>query len=304
MSLSVLSFTVLLIASPLIVGSDDLENAYQSLKQAESKKDAAQVKKLAAETCALTRKVTSAPAPESDSEKEAWKNHVNYARDIEMYTEYALHATALQSPPAAKVELLAALEQQNPKSKYLDDAYAPYLLALQQTGAAAKVSAVAEKALVQFPENEDLLLVLADASQSAKQTARAGGYAERLIAVLNKHPKPETMSAADWQRKRSAALGRGYWIAGMAHMERTQYVEADKDLRSALPLVTGNDSMTGPALFSLSLANYELGRATLNKARVLEAAKLSEQAAAIKGPYSQQAWHNAQVMKNEAAKIR
>jgi hypothetical protein len=42
----------------------------------------------------------------------------------------------------------------------------------------------------------------------------------------------------------------------------------------------------------------------MDKARVTEAAKFSDQAAAIKGPLQQQAWTNAQVMKTEAGKMR
>jgi hypothetical protein len=42
----------------------------------------------------------------------------------------------------------------------------------------------------------------------------------------------------------------------------------------------------------------------MKKALVLEAAQFSKQAAAIQGPLAQQAWHNAQVMKDEAARMR
>jgi hypothetical protein len=58
------------------------------------------------------------------------------------------------------------------------------------------------------------------------------------------------------------------------------------------------------ALFYLGLANYQLGKITMKKALVLEAAQFSKQAAAIQGPLAQQAWHNAQVMKDEAARMR
>jgi len=51
-------------------------------------------------------------------------------------------------------------------------------------------------------------------------------------------------------------------------------------------------------------ANYQLGVMTLNKAQVLEGAKFSEQAAAIPGPYTDQAWRNAQNIKAAADKIR
>jgi len=304
MNLAALSFAVLLVARAAPTVPDDLENAFQNLQQAESKKDAAQVKKLAAETCALARQVASSPAPEGEDEKEAWTKRVAYARDVELRTEYALYVTAVQDQPATTVDLLSTLEQQNPKSKYLEEAYGAYILALNQTGAASKIPAVAEKAIAHFPNSEDLLLVLAETALNRKQSERAQGYAERLVAVLSKHPKPEGMAAADWERKRSTALGRGYWIAGFVHSEKTQYYEADKDLRAALPLIKGNEAMMAAALFYLGVANYQLGSAARNKARVLEAAKFSDQAAAIKGPYSDQAWRNAQIMRTEAGKMR
>jgi hypothetical protein len=36
----------------------------------------------------------------------------------------------------------------------------------------------------------------------------------------------------------------------------------------------------------------------------LEAVKFSQQAAAVQGPLAQQAWHNAQAMKDEAGRMR
>lgn len=287
MTAFVLSFAVILSFGPPTVIHEDLENAFQGLTEAVSKKAAAEVKELAAEACALARQLESARA-----------------REIELYTEYALYATAVASPPATTVDLLAALEQQNPKSRYLDEAYGPYLMALQQTGAASKIPAIATKAIANFPNNEDLLLVMADTALSRKQNDRALNYAERLLSSLYKHPRPEGMSAPDWERKRSAALGRGHWIAGLLHAEKAQYYEADKDLRSALPLIRGNEAMLAPALFHLGVVNYELGRMTMKKARVLEAATFSEQSAALGGPLAQQAFHNALVMKTEAGKMR
>jgi tetratricopeptide (TPR) repeat protein len=304
MRLSVLSLAILLIAGPTLAVPDDLENAFQSLKDAESRKDAAQVMKLAAETCALARQAISAPAPESAAEKEAWSTRVARARSIELHTEYALTATAIQAPPSTAVDLWSALERQNQASKYLDEAYGHYFLALDRLGAAAKIPAVADRAFAQFPDNEDLLLVLADTAMNRKQSDLAHRHAERLVAVLAKHPKPEGLSPADWERKRGAALGRGYWIAGLVHSDKTQYYEADKDLRAALPLIRGSDAMLAPALFHLGVVNYQLGKTLMRKAQVLEAVKFSEQAAALRSPYAEQAWRNAYIMKTEAAKMR
>ena len=99
-------------------------------------------------------------------------------------------------------------------------------------------------------------------------------------------------------------LGRAHWIAGIVHSEKLNYYEADKDLRAALPLVKGNDAMTAAALFNLGVANYQLGKTMLKKALVVEAAKFSEQCAAINSPFTEQAWRNAAAMKAEAAKMR
>jgi len=300
--LGVVSFAVLL--APLVIAPGGLETSYQRLKDATAKKDAVQVKALAAEACGLAREAIAAPAPDNEEAKEAWNNHVAFARDVELFTEYALYATAIQAPAETTVDLLATLEQQNPKSKYLADAYGSYFYALHKTGAAAKIPAIAEKALASFPENDDALLVLAESAYSRKQTDRALGYAKRLTVVMNKRARPEGMSAAEWERKRATGLGSGYWIAGVVQAEKGVYYEADKDLRAALPLVAGNDARKASALFYLGLANYQLGKTTLKKSLVLEAVKFSQEAAAIQGPLAQQAWHNAQVMKDEAARMR
>lgn len=292
----------LLIATPLL--AVDLESALKDLKEAEAKKDVALVKKLAAETSARAREVLATPKPDNDEAIALWKQQLDHARDVDTYSEYALYALAVQSPPAVLIDMVNTLEQQNPKSRYLDDAWSRYLVAMHQTGATAKIPEVAAKAIANFPDNEDLLLVLADNALGKKQNDRAASYAERLIASLNKHGKPEWLPAADWERKKSAALGRGYWIAGVMHAEKNNYFETNKDLRAALPFLKGNDAMLATALFHLGVANYQLGRMTANKGQVMEAIKFSDQAAAIAGPLQQQAWTNAQVMRTEASKMR
>jgi len=302
--LAVLGVAIVLLGGPVVAAADDLENAFQSLKEAVAKKDAAQVKKLAVETHTLATDVQCKPEPESPGDKEVWKSNNDYAKAADLYTEFALYSAAVQSPAPAMVDLMSTLEQQNAKSKYLGEAYGSYMVAMNQTGAAAKIPALAEKALANFPENEDILVYLADNAYNRKQGDRALAYANRLTAALNRHVKPEALSAAEWERKRTAGLARGYWIAGLVSGERNQYVAADKNLRAALPLIKGNAAMAGPALFYLGFANYQLGKMTLNKARVVEGQKFSEQAAAIAGPFADQAWKNSMIMKTDAGKMR
>ncbi len=91
---------------------------------------------------------------------------------------------------------------------------------------------------------------------------------------------------------------------GVIAAEKGKYIEADKSLRAALPNLKDNPAMNGTALFYLGLADYQLGKMTLDKAKMLDAAKYSQASAAIPGPYAQRAWTNAQLIKDEAAKMR
>jgi hypothetical protein len=302
MKLAILS--AVLVVAPVFAFAQDLEGLFQSLKDAEVKNDAALVKKLSAEVSTLARKMGEEAAPAAADEKEGWLSRIAYAKSVDGFTEYALFSVAAKSAPAVTVDLLATLEAQNPKSKYLDQGYANYLYALSQTGATAKIPAIAEKGLANFPDNEDLLLFMSDHCLSAKQSDRALNYANRLVAALSKHAVPEGIPGPDWERKRSNGLMRGYWIAGVVSGEKNQYGAADKNLRAALPSIQGNNAMLAPALFYLGVANYNIGKATMSKARVLEGAKFSEQCAAIQSAYTDQAWKNASIMKADAGKMR
>jgi hypothetical protein len=295
---------IVLLAGPAVAVADDLEDAVQNIKDAAAKKDAALVKKLAETIHPMTCEILEEAAPTSADEKKIWEERVKYAKSAQLFVESALAGTALASPPEVMVDLLSTLEQENPKSKYLDPAYGPYLVALDKTGAKAKIPSTAEKALANFPENDDLLMFSMETAVAKKQTDRALVYANRLTAAINKHGKPEGVPAADWDRKKNAELSRGYYMAGVISAEKGQYLPADKNLRAALPLLQGQPAMMGPALFYLGMANYQLAKMTLNKAKMLEAVKFSEQSMALDSPYADQARHNALVMKDEAARMR
>jgi hypothetical protein len=297
-----LSMAVLLIAGAAVAAAQDLDTNYQSLQDAVAKKDVAAVKKLAADTSAQARQEIANPG---ETDPDAAKQRLEYLHGVDSYTEYALYATAVQSEAPVMVDLIATLEKQNPKSKYLDSGYGPYLAALAKTGASAKIPEVADKALANFPENPYLLDPLARNAASHGQNDRTIAYSTRLIALWNSHPKPpEGMSEAEWNRERDATLGPSYYMAGLAYAGTAHWVDADKYLRAALPYAKGSPTTNATALFNLGIANYQYGKMTMNKARILEGAKFSEQCAGIQGSMAQQAWHNAQAMKAEADHMR
>ncbi|HSM78577.1 MAG TPA: hypothetical protein VLT57_13155 [Bryobacteraceae bacterium] len=274
---------------------DNLGFAYNNLKAAEGKKDAAAVKKWATESSRIARKIVQGAKDDEDG-----KHQADYARQVDTYTEYSLSATAMQSTtPADIISLFTALEQQNPKSQYLAQSAGVYLHALQQSGQAAQAGPAAERILGESPDSDDALLVAADYNLNQKRNAKTIEHATRLIDVLNAKQKPEAVSAEDWNKQKNTKLGLAYWYAGLAYSAENKFSEADKTLREALPLLEGNTQFLGIALFNLGLADYKLAKANGNKALLQDALKFSQQSAAIKGPLQTQAAANVKVIRAE-----
>lgn len=292
-------------AQQAVAISDELHTKFSELKAAEEKKDAELVQKLAVELSQAARVVIKTPVPADETDAAALKSKVDFAKQVESYADYALYVQALRAPTAEKrIELFDVLNAQSPGSEYVPQLYSIYAASMAQTGQSNKLFAFAEKAIGRDGSNEDILAILADGAMARKQYDRAAGYGVKLATVMAGHNRPEGMAAADWDRKKSLMTGRGYWIAGISYATVAKYPQADKNLRAALPFVKGDDQMAGPALFFLGVANYNLARATQSKALLREAMAFSEQAAAIKGPYSQQAYTNANSMRQELMRMR
>ena len=244
----------------------DVEAAYNKLKEAESRKDADGVLEWAGKTSSAARLITSQPKPAGGDELEAWKRDTDYASQVDTYTEYSMQAAVLAgAPPAKVIALTEALEAQNPKSQYLGLIYNVYMNALQQAGQTAKVMPTAERRLPVDPNNEEILLTLANGYMNQKDTAKSTEFANRLVETMKTKARPETVPEADWEKRKNAFLGRGYWIAGINYGGLNQYKECDKALRLALPLIQGQTDLLGPALFYLGVANYNMAKPAKDK---------------------------------------
>lgn len=280
--------------------SADMEAAYAKLKEAEGKKDPDGVLEFSEKTSALARAILETPKPSGTEEADQWKRETDYARQIDLYTEYSEFALAVQGQPPAKViALVESIEKRSPKSQYLTQAYPFYLVALNSSGQNAKIVPAVEKRLPNDPTNEDLLLVLADSYMSQKQGDKATEYALKLVDAVKSKAKPEGMADADWEKKKSNALARGYWISGINQADAKKFKEADESLRAALPLIQGQADLLGPALFYLGVANYQLAKPAKDKKIAAEAIKFSDQAAAIKSPFQSAALKNARAIRLE-----
>ena len=96
----------------------DMDAAYFALKAAVAKEDIAQTKKWSARTSEAARKIISSAKAPTDDEG---KHQLEYAKEVDEYSEYALYVVALKAQPKDAVDLVDTLIKQNVKSQYLPE---------------------------------------------------------------------------------------------------------------------------------------------------------------------------------------
>jgi hypothetical protein len=262
-----------------LVRADDLEDSYTKLKADVEKKDADAVKADGAATFKLAQALVNAPQPSDAAEVDNWKQRVEYGKEVVAYTEYALAAVAAEAEGPKAIELVETLVAQNPKSKYIDSCTQAYLAALGKSGGAAKQMEGMTKIVAGRPDNEVALAALSEGLMS-KSPDRALGYANRLI------------------KNKGAGLATGYFVAGVVNGAKNAWIDCDRNLKAALPMVHDNYKL-GIVYFYLGLANYSLGKQTMDRPRMQAGLKYSQQSAAIAGPMKDQAYHNVLAIQNE-----
>lgn len=299
MKLSIAAFAIFSLAGIVSAAPDELDDSYAKLKAAVDKKDPDAVKAAAAETLKGAKALEAAPKPAGAAEAKDWEERVKYGKEIELYTEYALASTAEQAgDPAKTVELMDVLLADNPKSKYIDEACAnAYLVALGKTGGAAKQLAGMAKIAAGHPDNVVALTALVQ-GYASKSPAQALNYANKLIAAA-RQPRPENIPEAEWEKTKNTALADGYYYAGYIHGQRQEWLDCDKDLTSALPLISGDTSRLGAAYYTLGLCKYQFGKLTNDRSKMQAGEQLVEKSAGMKSPMQDAAYRTSLAMKQE-----
>src|SRR5580698_1222111 len=261
---------VALLAASLIVtfavmAADDIDGAYKDLNAAvEAKKSPAEIKPLAVAVLTIAAKTPG------DA----------HAKEVAAQAEYALLSAAIASQqPAEQIDLLGALETANPKSEYMASGYPYYLNALARV-APAKFGAAADKAVANFPDNQDVLIGAADDALAAKQNDRAMNYAGKALAAKGK---------AD-----AATIGRMHYIIGLVSATKNQFGPCDRELRAAQPSLSGG--ALGTALYYLGFCNFQLGSQIQSKDRMMQGQKFMDQSAATAGPMQAQAANTSKLI--------
>jgi hypothetical protein len=289
-----------LLALGSLVWAADLKDTYGSLKDAFEMKDYAKVKALSAQAAKEAQELAKEAQPSDAGQVDGWKGRQQFAKDAQEYAEYALAVSASQAgDPAVTIELTDALIAQNPKSGQIDTAAPQYLAALGKQGA-GKVMAGANKILVGRPEDEDALYAVASygLSSAPGQSLTA---ANRLVAAMGKKKKPEGTSDADWERKKASMLGGGYTFAGVVQASQNRFADADRNLKAALPFIAGNSTMLSYAYYYLGFSNYQMGKLTADKSKMIAGIQYTDKAIATAGPMQGQASTASAIMKREMA---
>ncbi len=278
---------------------EDLETALATLKAAEAKKDADLVRKWSDTTGQIAQKVIASPQPKEEDEVEEWKKRIDFTKQVNTYSEYALYAMALQATdPRQKIALIEDLQRRNPQSQYMGQIVPVQFQAYRQAGDNDKATALAEKILATDQTNEDMLLIVADNYlQKGKDPEKVVAYSTKLIDVMNTKAKPAGASDADWENRKKTITGLGHFMIGKQNFNEKKYGPADKELRVALPLVENNADLKAEVLFMLGFSNYKMEN-------IMEALKFNQQCAAIKSRFQAQAAKNVSVIKSQYRAVK
>lgn len=265
------------------------EVAYNNLKAAEAKNDCDAVAKWAEETSRAARKEVQSAAGD--------QARMDYAKQVDTYTEYSEYAEALKTTDPAKIVLLVdSLQQRNPQSAYLTKSYGRYLNAFKQEGQGEKAETAAEQELQRDSNNEDVLLFAATYNTEKNHPDKALKYASTLNQLMQNKAKPDDIGDADWTKKKETYLGLSYWMEGSAYNAQQKFDDADKALKQALPLVKENKQVMPIVLFQLGVADFGMGRASKSKTAMQDALKYSQQSAAMSSPVQADAANNAKAI--------
>ena len=274
---------------------DDLSDAFDALKRAETAQNAADVRKYAVETSRLARIQFAAQLP-PESRDAYQKERAIYLSQTDTYTEYSMAVAASypNTAPAVVVQLTDSIIAQTPKSDYLELAVPPYLRALLAEGPTQQMEG-AVKIMKLQPDNEDALLALTDGSLRAQLYQAAERYAAELLAVMSAKPRPERYSVEAWRDKKAQMSTHVHFNAGVSACSQQAWQTCDAHFRS----IANEASIAGQVNFYLGWANYQIAKATKDRARLEEALKFSRQSAAIPGETQTAALQNAAAIEKE-----
>jgi len=282
----------------LSLDPEDVAAAHNCLKAAEGRKDVELIRRWSEQTFLAAKRVKQSKKPEDPEERKDWTAKVEYAKQVEQYTEYSLYFAAIQAKePKVKTSIVETLEQRNPMSEYLAQLRTSQTQVVRQVDIEEAIAS-AEQQFKRGEFNEDLLLMVATHYMSKRRDPeKVISYSNKVVEILSTKAKPAEFTNAEWDAKRKQMLGTAYWMSGLLHSTREQFQAADRALRSALPLLRNADMVAG-ALYHLGYVNYRLAEAG-ERIRIHDAVRYTRECIAMNSTVQTQAMENLKSMKAE-----
>jgi hypothetical protein len=286
--------------SLLALDPADLYAADDARLSAEAKNDPELIRKYAELSWDIASRAAQAPRPADPDDVADWSKGVEFANQVLAFSEYTLASQAVAEPDDDKrKELIEALKQRNPESKFLANTRKVTVIDLAKINP-EKAVALAEKGLLTEPDNEDFLMTVADYDmEHEKDLPKVLSYALRILEFLPKKQKPEEVPPEEWEKKRAKFTGWASWLAGVVYGRQARYGLSDRYLRTALGYVKEDPRLLGAAYFYLGYDNYALAGELNDKGHAIEAVKFSKMCAGLDGPYRSLALKNLEMLRTE-----
>jgi hypothetical protein len=285
--------------SLLALDPADLDSAFAALQAAEAQKDSDLIRKYAITSWDAASKAALAPKPDDADDVADWSKRIEFANQTLAYSEYVLASQAAMEPNSRrKGELIRALEQRNPQSKFL--AAVKRNIRVREEANPEQAFVLAERGLAEDPNNEDYLMRIANHYMSREEDlSKVLAYSLRVLEVLEKKSKPAAVTAEDWEKKKARYTGGANWMAGVVYGKQARYGLSDRYLRAALDQIQDDAQLLAAAYFYLGYDNYALAGQLRDKGRAIEAARFSKLCLAIEGPFQPLAQKNLEVLRND-----
>src|ERR1700693_1090274 len=284
----------------LAVDPADLDAAYDALQSAQAKGDAEAIRKYVALSWDLATKTLKIAKPADPDDVPDWAKQMEFAKEVMAFTEYVLSTEAInESDPRTKAELIQALETRNPQSKFLAQARNDRPRIDLASLPPEKAVVLAEKGLVDDPDNEDFLVTVANYYiQREQDLPKVLTYSLRLLDLLPRKMKPDDLSAEEWEAKKAKYSGWANWMTGVIYAKQARYGLSARSLSAALGNLHEERLLAG-AYFYLGYDNYAMAGELRDKGRALEAVRFDKLCVAIDGPFRESALKNLKVLRNE-----
>ena len=177
----------------------------------------------------------ASPQPQASQPQASPAQPQTQKKEIKDPAEYNAYVGAVQqTDPAAKISGLEAFLTQYPNSVMKEDALELLMGTYQQANNQAKVIDAANRLLAANPNNARALVLLAYNERAAQKWADAKQHAERGLQALDKMPKADNVSEADFAKQKTQLAGLLNSVAGFSALQLKDYAEAQKYLRPAV----------------------------------------------------------------------